>query len=96
MSHDGSRLSFTSASAQLGPNGDGVALQSYSYDPKTGQLTRLSQGQLAEPGNADSHPAEFSNSGRCFVFGSRATNLTSRSTDDFVSDVFVGRFAPSQ
>lgn len=96
MSHDGARLSFTSASAQLGADGDGVALQSYSYDTQTGQLTRLSQSRLAEPGNADSHPAEFSTSGRCFVFSSRATNLTSIQTGESVSDLFVGRSPPSR
>jgi Tol biopolymer transport system component len=95
MSHDGARLSFTSASAQLGADGGGLALQSYSYDTTTGQLTRLSQGRSAEPGNADSYPAEFSTSGRCFVFSSRATNLTSLESGDFVSDLFVGRSPPS-
>jgi Tol biopolymer transport system component len=90
LSPDGRFLGFASAAKQLSPALDGMTQQSYLYDVKEGRVQRLSESSLRVPGDADSQVAELSGSGRCFVFSSWATNLTSDSTADDVMDVFVG------
>lgn len=94
LSHDGRRLTFASASTRLSADGDGVALQSYVYDVQRGGLARLSETQLGGPADAHAYAAEFSASGRCFVFTSFATNLGPSSVGDGVADLFVGRWSP--
>jgi len=96
LSHDGALLSFASASPRSSAAQDGVHLQTYVYDRVSGHLTLLSQNGLGEPGNDESSPAEFSASGRCFVFASRAANLTVGSSDDGTRDLFVGRFSAAR
>lgn len=91
LSADGRYLSFVSASPNLTSETTIQYDSSYVYDALRSKLILLSKNKSNESGNGHSDVAHFSESGRCFVFASRASNLTPESTADTVRDLFVGR-----
>lgn len=92
LSSDGRFLSFASAATNLVEGDDNQMDDSFVYDQVADQIRAMSRSATGEFGSGPSQAAQFSSSGTCYVFASKASNLSLNSSTDEVVDLFVGKW----
>jgi hypothetical protein len=90
LSASGRYVTFSSRASNLVMAARGTFENSFLFDTQSSSLTLLSQGPEGVPANGDSDVAHVTRSGGCYVFASRANNLSTDSTNDQLMDLFVG------
>jgi Tol biopolymer transport system component len=88
IDRDGRIVAFDSASDNLGPSDNNVALDVFAHDRVTGRTVRVSLAMDGGAGNAQSFDPSISADGRYVAFISDASNLVPNDTN-LNRDIFV-------
>lgn len=88
ISDDGRLVAFESLATNLVPGDSNGFVDIFVHDRQTGRTVRVSVDSAGVQGNRTSYEPSISGDGRFVAFGSLATNLVSRDTNDF-GDIFV-------